>query len=113
MVRRFDIEDMITRRYIRFNAIVTQLTVRLLPPSNNDAKGPITHFLANVNDLYVHALQNVSDSDMVWITIQNRVNQNDKSIGIRFRRKDQLAGDMIWSVFEKVSQSLDSTPWTR
>jgi hypothetical protein len=42
---------------------------------------------------------------MVGITIHNRVQQNDKPIGISFRRKDQLAGDVIWSIFEKVSQS--------
>jgi len=33
------------------------------------------------------------------------VNQNDKPIGISFRRKDQLSGEVIRSVFEKVSQS--------
>ena len=53
----------------------------------------------------MHLLQNLSDSDMVGITIQNHVNQNDKPTGNSFRRKDQLAGDVIWSVFEKVSQS--------
>jgi len=42
---------------------------------------------------------------MVGITIQNRENQNDKPIGTSFRRKDQLSGDVVWSVFEKVSQS--------
>jgi len=42
---------------------------------------------------------------MVGITIHNKVNQNDKPIGISFRRKDQLSGEVIWSVFEKVSQS--------
>jgi len=26
-------------------------------------------------------------------------------MGINFRRKDQLSGDVIWSVFEKVSWS--------
>jgi hypothetical protein len=41
---------------------------------------------------------------MVGLTIQNRVNQNDKPIGISYRRKDQLSGDVIWSVFEKVAQ---------
>ena len=58
-----------------------------------------------MNDLFEHALQGVSDSDMMGITIQNEVNQNDKAIGISFRRKDQLAGDVIWSVHEKVAQS--------
>ena len=88
----------------------TQLTVRLLPPS--DDIGPVNHFLASVNDLFDHvndlfghALQNLGDSDIVGITIQNEVNQNDKPIGISFRRKDQLSGDVIRSVFEKVSQS--------
>jgi len=93
MARRFEIEDTITRRYNRFNAIGTQLIVRLLPPSNNDARDPVSHFLASVKDLFEHALRNLSDSDMVGITIQNRVNQNDMPIGISFRRKDQLAGD--------------------
>ena len=58
-----------------------------------------------MNELFDHALQNLSDSDMVGITIQNRVNQNDKPIGLSFRRKDQLVGDVIWSVLEKVTQS--------
>jgi hypothetical protein len=33
------------------------------------------------------------------------VNQNDKPVGISFRRKDQLSGDVVWSVLEKVTQS--------
>jgi len=58
-----------------------------------------------VNDLLEYALQDIIDSDMVGITIQNQVNQKDKPIGISFRRKDQLSGEVIWSVFEKLSQS--------
>ena len=104
MARRFEIEGEINRQYRRFNATETQLTVRLLPPSD-DTADPVSHFLASVNDLFQHALQGASDSDMVGITIQNEMNQNDKPIGISFRRKDQLSGDVIWSVFEKVSQS--------
>jgi len=38
---------------------------------------------------------------MVWITIQNQVNQSDKPIEISSRRKNQVSGD----VFEKVSHS--------
>ena len=103
MDRRFEIEGEVTRQYRRFNAVGTHLTVRLLPPA--DDENPVSHFLASVNDLFEYALQNVSDSDMEGITIQNEVNQNDKPIGISFRRKDHLSGDVIWSVFEKVSQS--------
>ena len=102
MARRLEIDGEITRQYKLFKAVGTQLTVRLLPPS--DDIDSVSHFLAFVNDLFEHALQNESDSDMVGITIQNEVNQNNKPIGISFRRKDQLSGDVIWSVFEKVSQ---------
>ena len=42
---------------------------------------------------------------MVGINIQNQVNQKYKPVGISFRRKDQLSGVVIWSVFEKGSQS--------
>ena len=63
------------------------------------------HFLASVNELLEHALQDVGDADMVGIAIHNEVNQNDKTKGISFRRRDQLSLDAIWSVFEKVTQS--------
>jgi len=65
----------------------------------------VGHFLASVNEIFEYALQDVSDSDMVGITIQNQVKQNLKPIRISFRRKDQFSGEVIWSVFEKVSQS--------
>ena len=58
-----------------------------------------------MNDLFGHVLHDAGDGDMVGITIRNQVNQSDKPVGISFRRKDQLSGDVIWSVFDKVSQS--------
>ena len=105
MARRFEIDGEITRQYRRFNAVGTQLIVRLLPPAYHDDRDPVSHFLASVNDLFEHALQNASDSDMMGIMIQNEINQSDKPIGVSFRRKDQLSGDVIWNVFEKVCQS--------
>ena len=63
MDRRFEIEGEITRQYRRFNAVGTQLTVRLQPPSSEE--NPVSYFLASVQDLFQHALQDVSDSDMV------------------------------------------------
>jgi len=77
--------------------------VRLIPPSDNS--NPVAHFLASVNDLFEHTLRDVDDSDKAGITIQNQVNQNDKPIGISYRRKDHLSADLIWSVFERLSQS--------
>jgi len=58
-----------------------------------------------VNDLFESVLSDVDDYEMVGITIQNQANQNDKPIGFSFRRKDQLSGDVVWSVFERLSQS--------
>jgi hypothetical protein len=71
MARSFEIEDTITRRYSRFNAIGTQLIGRLLPHFNNDDRDTVSHLLACVNDFFEHALQNLSDSDTVGITIQS------------------------------------------
>ena len=103
MARRFE-RGTITRRYSRFNAMGTRFTVRLLQPSND--RYTVSYFLPSVNDLFELALQNLSDNDMVGITIQNRVNHNDKPTGISFRRKDQLAGDVIWSVVESLTIKL-------
>jgi len=57
-----------------------------------------------VNDLIEHTLRDVDDRDVEGITIQNQAIQNDKPIGITFRRIDQLSADMIWSV-KRVSNS--------
>jgi len=93
MARIFEILDTITREYRRYNAVGRQLTVRLIPSSDN--RNPVTHFLITVNDLFEHPLRDVDDSDMVGITIKNQVNRNDKPIGMSFRLKDQLSGDVI------------------
>jgi hypothetical protein len=69
MARRFEVESEYNRQYRRFNAVGTQLTVILQPPQEEDEK-PIDHFLAIVNDLFEYALRDVSDNDMVGITIQ-------------------------------------------
>ena len=86
MDRRFEIEGEITRQYRRFNVVGTKLTVRLQPPPAEE--NPVSFFLASVKDLFEYALRDVSDNDMVGITIQNEVNRNGKPVGISFRRKD-------------------------
>ena len=59
MARRFEIEDTIMRQYRRFGATGKQLVVRLLPPPDNS--NPVSHFLASLNDLFRHALQNLNE----------------------------------------------------
>jgi hypothetical protein len=51
---KFAIEEEITRQYRRFNAVGTQLTVRLLPPTEGEDPNPMSHFLASVSDLFEH-----------------------------------------------------------
>jgi len=67
MARRFEIVDANTRQYRRYNAVGRQLTVRLIPSSDNT--NPVANFLASVNDLIEGALRDVDDSDMVGMTI--------------------------------------------
>jgi hypothetical protein len=99
----FSIDDEISRQYRIFNATGTQLTVRLSPTPDNAE--PITHFVASMNDLFDYALKDFSNSDMVGLSISNQENVQDKATGLSFRRKDQLTSDVIWSVFQKVTQS--------
>ena len=102
MEQPFEILSESVREHKRFNASGTLITVRLKPSSVQD---PVNHFIDSVNALFEYALKNVRASDMVGVTIQNEENQTDKPIGFSFRRRDQIAGDVIWSLFEKVSQS--------
>ena len=78
--------------------------MRLNTPTDPNTN-PTDNFLASVNDLFENMLQDVGDADMVGVDFHNKVNQSDRPIGISFRQRNQLSGDVIWSVFEKVSQS--------
>jgi hypothetical protein len=104
MYQHFRILGEQVRQYRRFNAAGTQITVRLKHPPDTETDS-VAYFLASVEELFEYALANVADGDMVGVSIRNEDNQNDKAVGIRFRRKDQISGDVIWSVFEKVTQS--------
>jgi hypothetical protein len=104
MAHRFEDVSEIKREYRRFGTVGTQFTVRLNPPTDLNPN-PADHFLASVNELFEHVLQDVLDSDIAGVDIRNEINQSDKPIGISFRRMDQISGNVIWSVFEKVSQS--------
>jgi hypothetical protein len=92
---RFLIEGEVNRRYRRFNAVGTQLTVKLLPPKDGADTDPMSHFIPSVTDQFEYALRDFRESDMVGITIRNQVNVQDKEIGLSFRRKDQLTENVI------------------
>ena len=103
MSQRFEVLEEISREYRCFKTTGRQIRVGLNPPTDPKTN-PVEHFLASVNDLFEHVLQTVGDADMVGVTIHNEVNQSDRPVGISYRRRDKLSGDVIWSVFEKVSQ---------
>jgi hypothetical protein len=65
----------------------------------------MSHFQASVSDLFDYALRDSEDSDIVGITITNTENIEDKAIGLSFRRKDHLSEELLWSVFDKLTQS--------
>jgi len=94
--QRFTIEDEQTRLYRRFNAQGTQRTVRLLPPPEGQDSNPMSQALDSVPELFEHSLGDLEDSDMVGIAIRNEAEATDRAIGISFRRKDQITGDVIW-----------------
>jgi len=104
--QRFTIKEEQTREYRRLNAQGMQLTVRLLlPPEGEEDPNPMSHFIDSVTELFEYALRDLEDSDMIGIAISNEVNVKDRAIGISFTRKNQITGDVIWSVFEKIAQS--------
>ena len=63
MASRFRIMDTNTRQYRRYNTVGKQMSVRLIPPSDNS--DPVADFLVSVNDLFEHAFRDVDDTDMV------------------------------------------------
>jgi hypothetical protein len=94
------------RKYRRFNAMGTQLTVQLLPPTDPENTDPMTHFVDTIKDIVEYATHDCRDSDMVGLTISNEdENVADRAVCISVRRKDQLSAEAIWAVFEKVVQS--------
>jgi hypothetical protein len=57
-----------------------------------------------VDERFEYALRDLKPGDIVGISIHNADNQQDKPIGLSFRRRDQISRDVLWSVFEKVTQ---------
>jgi hypothetical protein len=108
---KFEIIEEQTREYRRFNTRDTQWKVRLNPPSIS--VDPVTHFVASVNEMFDHLLENVDDGDTVGITNHNEVNQSDKPIGFSFRRIRFRQMSYGKCLIKCHSQILDLTPLIR
>jgi hypothetical protein len=101
MSRCFTVQSEITRHYRRFNAEGRELTVRLTaPPASSVAR----HFVDSVDALFEYSLRDLQPSG-VGISIHNAYNHQDRPIGLSFRSRYQISRDVLWSVFEKVTQS--------
>jgi hypothetical protein len=102
----FELLEVQTRECSIFNTRGTHWKVRLNPPIICETPpDPVSQFIDSVNNLLDHVLEDVADADMIGITIYNELNQSDTPIGFSFRHKDQLTSDVIWSVFDKVTQT--------
>ena len=77
----FEILEVQTREYSRFNTRDTQWKVRLNPPPDISLPDPVSYFVDSVNNLSDHVLEDVSDAYMFGITIHDEVNQSEISIG--------------------------------
>jgi hypothetical protein len=107
MSHYFTLLDEVTRYYRRFNAEGKELTLRMTAPSlaSKMAQDPARNFANSVDKLFEYLLRDLELSDMVGIFIYNADNQQDKPIGLSFKRKGQISRDVPWSVFEKVTKS--------
>jgi hypothetical protein len=77
--------------------------VRLTAPSA--ATSAAQHFADSVDHVFEYSLRDLQPDDMVGISIHNAGNQQDRPVGLSFRRMDQISRDVLWSAFEKVTQS--------
>jgi hypothetical protein len=113
MSRYFTVQNEITRHYRRFNAEGRQLTVRMTaPPSASAAiQDPARHFAEIVDELFEYSLRDLDPSDVLGISIHNADNQQDKPIGLSFRRRDQISRDVLWSVLEVTQITQDIRFW--
>jgi len=83
----FEILEVQTREYSRFNTSVTQWKVRLNPPSPaRSLPNPVSHFTESANNVFDYEMEDLGDDDMFRITIHNEVNQSDTSIGFSYRQ---------------------------
>jgi hypothetical protein len=81
----------ITRHHRRFNAEGRELTVWLTapPPAIAAVRDPARHFSNNVDELFQYSLRPLEPGDSGNIDPQR--NQQDRPLGVSFRRRDQIS----------------------
>jgi hypothetical protein len=75
------------------------------PQASAAARDPGRHFAYGVDDLLEYPLRDLEPRIWWALSIHSADNQHDKPIVLSFRRREQISRDVLWSVFEKVTQS--------
>jgi hypothetical protein len=95
--------DETSKNFPKFNTTGQSLLIKFNNPG--DEQEPITYLKECITALTEYLVREVSDRDLVGLSIRNTENLQDKAIGISLRRLDQLKPDVVWSVLGKVVQS--------
>lgn len=96
-------QNEVNRHYRHFKAEGIEVNVRMTVPP--PARDPARLFASSVDDMFEYSLRDIDPGDMVGISVHNEDNQQFMTIRLRYRRKNQISGDVLWSVFQKVTQS--------
>ncbi|XP_046397765.1 uncharacterized protein LOC124164478 [Ischnura elegans] len=102
---KFLLIDEAERFYKRFNTVGMAIRIKLrkCPPNVsplNWIEGTLTEILEHIKS------KNVKECDHLGMTISTDISP-EKSIGISFRRADQLSPDVVFDTFAKFAQSND------
>lgn len=95
--RYFTVLDEVTPHYRHFSAVGRKLTVRITAPTSasEEAQDPARHITNSVDELFEYSLRNLDPSNMVGISIHKADNQQDRNVGLSFRRRDQISRDVL------------------
>jgi len=99
----FRILDETFKPFSKFNKTGRSLLIKL--NSLGEEQDPTTYLKECFTALTNYLIDKVPDRDLVGLRIRNTENVQDKVVGISLRRRDQLKGDVVWSVLGKVIQS--------
>lgn len=75
------------------------------PQARTAVRDTARHFANSVEEPFEYSLRDLDPSDMVGVSIHNADNQQNRPVWMSFRKRDQISRDVMWSVFDIVTQS--------
>jgi len=70
--------------------------------SPGEEQEPTVYLKESIATLTNYLVAGLRDRNLLGIRIRNTENVQDKVVGIRFRRREQLKPDVVWGIFGKV-----------